>query len=141
MQISRTIDLPDGSSCTVHYEEQTGWLRAVWLGYVDVTSAYIGAGHLLEVAQQFRCPYLLNDNSGLRGPWFDSMDWLSQVWLPQAMALGLRYVAHVPQPGDLADEMTAVHHAPLPADLEIQVFDTTAHAEQWLREMQAAQPE
>ncbi|RFP65433.1 hypothetical protein D0N36_09195 [Hymenobacter lapidiphilus] len=141
MQISQNIDLTDDSSCTVYYEELPGWLRAVWLGYVDVAEAYAGAGHLLEVEQQFRCPYLLNDNSGLRGPWFDSMDWLSQVWLPRAMALGLRYVAHVPQPGGLAGEMAAVHYAPLPEGLEIQVFDNITHAEQWLREMQAAQPE
>lgn len=137
MEISQRVDLADGSSCTVYYNKPPGWLRAVWLGYVDATEAHIGASRLLEVEEQLRCPYLLNDNSGLQGPWFDSMDWLSQVWLPQAAALGLRYVAHVPQPGDLAGEMAAVNQAPLPEEVEIQVFDVAADAEQWLREMQA----
>jgi hypothetical protein len=40
---------------------------------------------------------LLNDNSQLTGPWFESTDWLAHVWLPQAEHLGLRYVAHVVQ--------------------------------------------
>ena len=140
MQISQQIDLTDGSSCTVYYDEHQGLMRAVWLGYVDTAEAYAGAERLLEIEQQLRCPYLLNDNSGLRGPWFDSMEWLSRVWLPQAATLGLRYVAHVPQPGDLAGETAAIHHTPLPEGLEIQVFDTPAHAEQWLHDMQVAQP-
>ncbi|SDX83547.1 hypothetical protein [Hymenobacter psychrophilus] len=140
MEISHKIDLTDGSSCTVYYDQLPGWLRAVWLGYVDAAEAYAGVSRLLEIEQRLHCPYLLNDNSGLRGPWFDSMEWLERVWLPRAAALGLRYVAHVPQPDELAGETAAMHYAHLPADLEIQVFDTLAHAEQWLREMQAAQP-
>ncbi|WP_019946345.1 hypothetical protein [Hymenobacter aerophilus] len=138
MVISCNIDLSDDSTCTVHYDELVGWLRAVWLGYVDVNQAYLGAGRLLEIEQKLHCPYLLNDNSGVRGPWFDSMEWLSRVWMPRAAALGLRYVAHVAQPGELGGESAAVHHAPLPEGLEVQVFDTTADAEQWLADMQAA---
>ena len=42
-------DLPDadGSRCTLTFDEQQGWLRATWRGYVDPLEA-------------------------LRGPWFDS---------------------------------------------------------------------
>jgi hypothetical protein len=47
--------------------------------------------------------YLLNDNSQIKGPWFDSVDWLQRVWAPQAASLGLRYVAHVAQPHTEAD--------------------------------------
>jgi hypothetical protein len=56
-----------------------------------------GAEAYLFHAVQTPSAMLLNDNSQLTGPWFESTDWLAHVWLPQAEHLGLRYVAHVVQ--------------------------------------------
>ncbi len=138
MQLAKHTDLTDGSSCTLYFEEPTGWLRAVWLGYIDPIEAYNGAERFLQLEQVRHCAFLLNDNSGISGPWFDSMEWLSRVWIPAAVRLGLRYVAHVPQPASLMTETAALAQAHPVEGLDIQVFDTVAEAEQWLHEMQAA---
>lgn len=101
MHMITNIDLRDGSTCELTYDENNRWMRAVWLGYIDPQEAYRGASNFLATMQTFHCAYLLNDNSGLRGPWFDSVEWLYHVWAPQAARLGLRFVAHVSQPHDL----------------------------------------
>lgn len=135
MRISTRTDLHDGSSCELDFNETEGWLRATWTGYIDPIEAYHGATNYLDAMQALRCPYLLNDNSALSGPWFDSVEWLRTVWGPQAKRLGLRYIAHVSQPQDLLDQASSLNHNPFGPELTLQVFDDVAHAEEWLREM------
>jgi len=126
----------DGSRCTLTYEEQDDWLRATWYGYVDAAEALRGAEQYLAHAGARPCPYLLNDNSRLQGPWFDSVNWLQHVWLPRALHLGLRYVAHVVQADTHADILTLIFPAAVVNVLELQLFHQVSEAEEWLRECQ-----
>ena len=128
----------DGSRCTLSFEEANGWLRAIWRGYVDPMEAMRGAEHYLISAEPFHCPYLLNDNVALRGPWFDSVEWLQQAWLPHAQRMGLRYIAHVVQADTRADVLTLTFPEPVTSIIELQLFHTVAEAEEWLRTCQQA---
>jgi hypothetical protein len=136
MQLAKHTDPRDGSTCELVYDEANGWIRAIWLGYVDPQEAYNGASAFLTAMQQLHCPYLLNDNSRIQGPWFDSVEWLHTVWGPQARQLGLRYIAHVVQPQDLRDEATLGQPVFGP-DLQLQLFDDVISAEEWLQVQQA----
>lgn len=126
----------DGSSCTLTFNPTERWLRATWRGFVDPTEAMRGAENYLDKAGAFACPYLLNDNSTLHGPWFDSVDWLERAWLPYALELGLRFVAHVVQADMRTDILTLTFPEPLVGRLELQLFTQVAEAEEWLRECQ-----
>jgi hypothetical protein len=139
MRISKHLDQVDGSSCTLDYDEADGWLRATWLGYIDPHEAYNGAARFLDAMQQLHCPYLLNDNSQLSGPWFDSVEWLRLVWAPQAVRLGLRYIAHVMQPHDLLHEVATLPDQPFGDQLTLQFFDTAESAVEWLRTVRSSQ--
>lgn len=134
MFLSFTADPRDSSSCRLVYDETEHWLRATWSGYVDPTEAMRGAEAYLRHAAQRPSPYLLNDNSQLQGPWFDSLDWLAEVWVPQAAALGLRYVAHVLQANRHSDILPS--RLPDSIPLELQIFREVADAQQWLRQCQ-----
>jgi hypothetical protein len=126
----------DGSRCALTYDTDNEWLRATWRGFVDPAEAMRGAQQYLDHAPGFRCPYLLNDNRDLRGAWFDSVEWLEAVWLPRALQLGLRYVAHVVQADTRTDILTLTCPQHLVAQLELQLFDHVSHAESWLRSCQ-----
>ncbi|MBO2008961.1 hypothetical protein [Hymenobacter negativus] len=123
----------DGSRCILTFDEPNGWLRATWRGFVDMEEAMRGADNYLRQLEGLRCPYLLNDNVALRGPWFDSIDWLEQVWVPQAVSMGLRYVAHVVQADSLSDTITVNFQGPVAGGLELQIFQQVPEAEAWLR--------
>jgi hypothetical protein len=127
----------DGSRCTLTYEESNGWLRATWRGFIDSEEANRGADSYLKQLADIRCPYLLNDNTALRGPWFDSLDWLMRIWAPQAARMGLRYVAHVVQADTKHDTVTSAPLNPATCLFELQLFDNLAEAEEWLRSCQA----
>ena len=84
--------------CTTEYDERNRWMRTTWKGFVTAQDGEAGAMEILSLLRIAHAPYLLNDNSNIEGPWFDSVEWLERVWAPQAQRLGLRAVAHVMQP-------------------------------------------
>lgn len=139
MLLNVNTDSADQSSCILTYDEPEGWLCATWQGYVDPLEAQEGAATYLHHAAQQPCSLLLNDNSQLRGPWFDSLDWLGEVWVPQAARLGLRYVAHIVQADRPTDTISSSF--PLSLPFELQIFQDLADAQQWLRECRAASVE
>ncbi|MGI4742679.1 MAG: hypothetical protein ACRYG7_46565 [Janthinobacterium lividum] len=95
-----------------------------------------GALNYLAQAGPFHSLYLLNDNTRLQGPWFDSVEWLERVWLPAAIQLGLRYIAHVVQADTHHDILTLTCPVPITDVLELQLFDDVASAQEWLRACQ-----
>ena len=125
----------DGNQCTLS-QEPGGWLRATWRGFVDMQQALRGADNYLHTLQGLRNPCLLNDNVALMGPWFDSIEWLERMWMPQATAMGLRYVAHVVQADSLSDILTVHFDRGAAGPLELQIFQDVAEAETWLRACQ-----
>jgi hypothetical protein len=122
--------------CITEYVPAKGWLRTTWQGYVSPADAEQGALAALEPLQIESVPYLLNDNSQIRGPWFDSVAWLQRVWAPQAAHLGLRYVAHVAQPHTESDLGAVLVREPFGNLFEVQVFTSSEDAADWLRERQ-----
>ncbi|MGI4867104.1 MAG: hypothetical protein ACRYFZ_24515 [Janthinobacterium lividum] len=120
--------------CRITYSETDQWLLATWKGVVTTQDGQRGAADMLRQLPQV--PYLLNDNSQVQGPWFDSVDWLQRVWAPQAEQLGLRYVAHVLQPHTEDDLGLLLRHNPFAGKFELQFFITLADAASWLRECQ-----
>lgn len=131
MFLNLNTDPRDHSTCALSYNEPEGWLQAIWRGYVDPLEATRGAEAYLQRAAQVPCAFLLNDNTQLTGPWFDSLDWLAEVWVPQADRLGLRYVAHIVQADRHHDIMTSRQFQTLP--FELQIFQEVVDAHHWLR--------
>jgi hypothetical protein len=125
-----------GGYCQLTFEQPQGWLRATWVGQINTHDAMSGARNYLAQAAPFHCPYLLNDNEALRGPWFDSIEWLERAWLPQALHLDLRYIAHVVQADTHSDILTLTNPTSVAGQLELQFFDDVASAEEWLRSCQ-----
>ena len=137
MFLNLNTDPRDHSTCALSYDEQEGWIQAVWRGYVDPAEAMRGAEAYLQRAAQVPCMLLLNDNSQLTGPWFDSLDWLMAVWVPQAARLGLRYAAHVVQANRHSDILNLCTPERLP--FELQIFQDVADARHWLQQVHAPQ--
>ncbi|GAB2782665.1 hypothetical protein HNQ93_002202 [Hymenobacter luteus] len=122
--------------CRIVYDEAHHWLNATWTGYVSPDYAHDGAAVGLQLLRQLNCSCLLNDNSGIQGPWFDSLEWLATKWGPAAAAAGLRYIAHVPQPTATVNSWFYPSGQRLLAQFEIQVFDNQYEAVEWLSSCQ-----
>ncbi|GAB3636381.1 hypothetical protein GCM10027422_19710 [Hymenobacter arcticus] len=119
--------------CITECRPADGWLQTTWLGFVSPADAEQGALAALEPLCQGPMAGLLNDNSEVKGPWFDSITWLRRVWAPQAARLGLRYIAHVAQPHTEADLGILFNRNPFSKHVDLQVFTTIEDASDWLR--------
>lgn len=119
-----------GAYCAAQYEPDHEWIRVTWRGFVISEDGVQGATAYLQLLQNQPARLLLNDNSGVTGPWFDSLDWLQRIWAPQAVALGLQYVAHVLP----ANGFPSVLPPPdaFAGQFELQIFHSVADAEHWL---------
>jgi len=137
MLLNLNTDPRDHSACALSYDDEARWMRGVWKGHVDQAEAMRGAEAYLRHATQRPCAYLLNDNSRLVGTWFESLEWLLHVWVPQAERVGLRYVAHVVQADQHHDIFTRQHKVPLP--FELQIFHNPEDATHWLASMRDAE--
>ena len=126
----------DRGYCAVDFDKSNNWLLITWKGFVTAQDGEQGAEEALRVLELSHVPFLLNDNSRVNGPWFDSVEWLERVWAPQAERLGLRYVAHVMQPDANADLAAAADHNPFAGRFDLQIFTSVAEAEHWLHECQ-----
>jgi hypothetical protein len=122
--------------CRTSYSDANHWLQATWQGIVSTQDGEYGAAEIRRLLQLTHNPYLLNDNSQVQGPWFDSVDWLEHLWVPSDEYPGLQYVAHVLQPhaGDCLGML--LHHDLFAGKFEFQFFNTAAEAACWLRECQ-----
>ncbi|SDX61203.1 hypothetical protein [Hymenobacter psychrophilus] len=107
-------------------------LTVSWHGQVTGPLAYEGAQAALDILRQHPCCCLLNDNTDLQGPWFDSLLWLAQRWAPAAAAAGVQYVAHVVRAGTLATTFLGAPTHHLFTQFEIQIFDLLTEANDWL---------
>ncbi|TDN40370.1 hypothetical protein E4631_11500 [Hymenobacter sp. UV11] len=136
MSVSVIRHFADHAFCLTEYIPAECWLRTTWQGFVAPAHAEQGAAGALEALRQMPSPYLLNDNSQIRGPWFDSVDWLQRMWAPQATHLGLRYIAHVLQPHTEADLSSLLTKDPFADKFELQLFTTVEEAAVWLHECQ-----
>lgn len=133
----RIVRHPSGQAyCTTEYVPADHWLRTTWRGFISPADAEQGALALLDMLQYGPIDCLLNDNSLVQGPWFDSISWLQQIWVPQATRLGLRHVAHVAQPHTEADLGALLVREPFGNLFDVQLFTDLDEATDWLRACQ-----
>jgi hypothetical protein len=123
---------------TMTYEPQHHLTYNVWHGYLTLESIMNGSNVGIEFLAQTRCPYLLNDNTLVTGPWNHAVAWIAQDWTPRAIAQGLRYFAHVVSPESFAALSAEALVSSVGDQFELRIFDNIVAARQWLRTCQPA---
>lgn len=123
---------------TMTYEPQNDLTFNVWQGYLTLESIMNGSNVGIDFLAQTRCAYLLNDNTHVSGPWDHAVAWIAQDWTPRAIALGLRYFAHVVSPASFAALSAEALVSGVGDKFELRIFGSIDVARQWLRTCQLA---
>ena len=116
---------------TIETDTVNRWILVDWIGYLTADSIKAGAQAYTDALAKSGFSCVLNDTRSVRGPWDHSMDWVINVWAPNAAAAGLKYFAMVSTPESLADGSAANFYAQLTA-FQAEVFDNLSSARGWL---------
>lgn len=119
---------------TMEYEPQNHLTRNTWQGYLTLESIMRGANVGLEFLAETRCPYLLNDNTHVTGPWDHAVTWIGQDWTPRAIALGLTHFAHVVDVKSFAALSAEAMVSGVAGQFEMRIFGQVEDARRWLHE-------
>ncbi len=117
-----------------YLDTEINCIRTTWIGYVNLNNVKAGCLAGLDLLQKHKCPYIINDNANLTGPWQKANEWIETVWMPQAIESGLHYFAHVISP-DIFGQLSA-------KDLEkktvgtfnMGLFENIEQAKVWIEE-------
>ncbi|MBT9392374.1 hypothetical protein KLP40_04295 [Hymenobacter sp. NST-14] len=121
---------------TAEFDQQNHWIYNDWRGLLTTDNVVQGSLGVLHVLQQTHCPYILNDNRTVLGSWKQANDWIEHTWMPQALAAGLRYHAHIVAPGVFGQASAEDMHLRVGSHFQMRLFEGLEEAEAWLREMQ-----
>ncbi|SHI29666.1 hypothetical protein SAMN02745146_0416 [Hymenobacter daecheongensis DSM 21074] len=116
---------------TIEDDPENRWIAVDWAGYLTADSIKAGAHAYTQALAQSGFQRVLNDTRKVLGPWDHSMDWVINVWAPNAAAAGLRYFALIATPDSMADSSAANFYAQLTA-FEGRVFGNEVEAKAWL---------
>ncbi|GAA4367277.1 hypothetical protein GCM10023185_39020 [Hymenobacter saemangeumensis] len=121
---------------TIEYDTQHHFVYNNWLGYQTRESIVTGANICIDVLTQHRCPYLLNDNRMVTGPWDHAVDWIANDWTPRAIAIGLTHFAHVVSPESFAALSAEMMHSSVGDSFQMRIFGSMPEAKAWLYQAQ-----
>ena len=121
---------------TIAYDAPNHWVYNNWIGYQTYIGIISGADGCLHPLGDHRCPYLLNDNRQVIGPWNHAVDWLARDWAPRAIKQGLTHFAQVVSPDALAANSAEAMQAGFGQQLQVRMFSDIVEAQTWLRQAQ-----
>jgi len=118
------------------FDKPNNWIYNDWQGLLSLEGVIQGSIGVLEILQRTQCPYILNDNRGVLGSWKQANEWIEAQWLPQALAAGLRYHAHIVAPGVFGQASAEDMHLRVGNSFQMRLFEDIEEAQTWLRHMQ-----
>lgn len=125
---------------TTGYDAANQWVYNNWIGYQTYIGIIAGADACLHPLKEHACPYLLNDNRLVIGPWDHAVEWIVTDWAPRAIAQGLTHFAQVVSPESLAALSAEAMHLGIGGRLQMRMFGDIDEARAWLRAAQQAAP-
>ncbi|KAA9340741.1 hypothetical protein [Adhaeribacter soli] len=120
----------------MEYDPENNWIYCNWIGYISPDSISLSITELGNLIKEKSCPYLLNDNRELLGPWDKANEKLEKEVFPKFIEYGLRYMAHVLAP-NIAGALSAQDlHRRVNNTFQMHLFGDIEKAKAWLRDCQ-----
>jgi hypothetical protein len=113
------------------------YIEAKWTGHITADNVVSASKAYLELLRSSSCTKLLNDKTDVTGDWEEANDWLQFEWLPNAMAAGLRYMAHVYSFNMFSQLAARELQERISPELSMKNFHERQEAEQWLSTIDA----
>lgn len=119
--------------CEIRRSPDNAFIYVNWIGIQSLETIVMGCNQVLHLLKEKPCAAILNNNREVVGPWEIAISWLSNKWVPQVKALGVRYFAHVLSYGVFGKRSFEKLKPELKLHFKVKSFDDEAMAEEWIR--------
>jgi hypothetical protein len=109
-------------------DQKNGWVYINWIGDISLDDVKRGSEAFLDLLSISKSQKLLNDNSLLTSNFLEINEWIEEHIIPKAVALGLKYSAHVLSPKFIA-RFSGVDLGLRVKPIEFQAFKSRDKAE------------
>ena len=124
------------SICEMEFNAEENWIQATWEGFANLEAIKSWGESYINMVDETKCAYFLNDDSKSTGPWTSALEWIQSFLIPNAIEKGVRYYAHVVSESAFAALSAQELNSRIADILEIGSFNNLEDAQKWLREMQ-----
>lgn len=118
----------------VKRDEAMDCIVANWIGIIGLEEVMEGAMAVINEVKEAGYTSIINDNRQVIGDWRIANEWLTNEWLPVAMAAKLEKFAHILSPyyyGKLSAEDL---QAKIGDKLQMKIFQSEDEAIKWVKE-------
>jgi len=122
---------------TIEPDATNRWIAVNWMGYLTGDNIRAGAAAYTAALAKSGYHAVLNDTRAVLGPWEHSLDWVVNIWAPQAAAAGLTHFAMVTTRESMADATAVSFYQQLTA-FKAEMFADMEEARRWLRQFSQA---
>ncbi|QHL86534.1 hypothetical protein GU926_03385 [Nibribacter ruber] len=132
MQINELKKVSGEVYFEVRRSPDNAYLFVNWVGRQSLESIMLGGNQILALLREQPCKAVINSNQELVGPWEVGVPYLALKWVPSAIALGLRYFAHITAPGVYGQRSYDLFKKSVQVPLLMHQFKEVSTAELWL---------
>jgi hypothetical protein len=123
----------DNPNVLLEWDGDAGWIHVEYRRWFTTRETAEGAEMFLRAIREHHATRCLSDSRRRRVVQQEAQAVLTDSWVPQAAALGLRHLAIVLPESHLAQDTVAALLEQYRAHLEARSFATVAEATTWLR--------
>lgn len=123
--------------CEMDYDKENNWIHAEWNGFANLEAIKSWGESYINLVESTKCPYFLNDDRKSSGPWTSALEWIESFLIPNAIANGVKYYAHVISESAFAALSSKELNNRIADVLEIGSFNNIEDAKKWLKENQS----
>ena len=122
----------DNPICAIQTKAELGCIKVIWKRYATSTQIRFVHEVVLSALEHYGFRKIFGDDRSLPTIHSEDQRWITEDWMPRAVAAGLRKCAGVYAKAYFGRLSTEQVRARAPAPLEIQMFHTPEQAYAWL---------
>ncbi len=118
----------------IYYHKAEKLIYTIRKGYPSEDKIKHSLNKTLELLQKEHFPKIISDMRAIKGTWTMTNSWIGSVWMPQAIAAGLKYVAYI-YPPDVFSQFALQDLLRRNDQYTMQIFNNLEDAKKWLDSM------
>lgn len=123
----------DNPICSISIDDTVPAIVVVWRQYATSTQLRFIHEYLLDLLKKNSITKILGDDTELATIHSDDQIWITENWMPRAMALGLKAAASKTSTHYFGRQCIGDIFSVAPTGITLRSFNDTTSARQWLK--------